>query len=481
MLKPELSILCVDDDEDDYIIIKDLLKEIPENPYTLEWISSYDSAIKAIQNKQYHLYLVDYRLGINTGLDLLKEAIALGCQEPIIILTGQGDQKIDLEAMKLGAADYLVKNKIDYFILERAIRYALEHYQVFQAIKESELKYRNIFEKSRDVIYITDTEGRILDMNPSATRLFGYSREELLKLNTRQLYADEKDRNIFEELITKKGEVTEFEVALKNKQGEKIYCLLTTSLQLDKNGESKTYQGIIHDITRRKKLEQEQRRSEKHEVTERIAHTIAHEVRNPLTNVKLAIEQLKHEINGTNESTEIYFDIINRNTERINQLITELLNSAKPTQLKISKCSINELLDQSLNLAKDRILLKEIKIVKEYAAPNAAYLLLDSEKVKLAFLNIIINAIEAMKPKQGILNLKTNIKNNKCIVLITDNGSGIPSEHLGKLFEPFFSGKPKGVGLGLTTTQNIILNHKGFIDVESEPNKGTTFTIGFDI
>jgi len=217
---------------------------------------------------------------------------------------------------------------------------------------------------------------------------------------------------------------------------------------------------------------------EKFAATGRIARTIAHEVRNPLTNINLAMEQLKSEITD-GEDSGILFDMVNRNSNRINQLITDLLNSTKFAELTYGKTSINTLLDEALELAKDRIALYNIGIVKKYSA-DICDVAVDKEKLKIAFLNIIVNAIEAMEPGKGFLTVTTKGENNKCVVEIADNGSGMDKESMGRLFEPYFTSKPKGNGLGLTNTQNIILNHKGTIQAESEKGKGTTFIITLD-
>jgi signal transduction histidine kinase len=230
-------------------------------------------------------------------------------------------------------------------------------------------------------------------------------------------------------------------------------------------------------VTKRRKAEQQLINSEKLSITGRIAHIIAHEVRNPLTNVTLSLEQLKHEFQST-EDAAIYFDIIKRNCERINQLITELLNSAKPAHNQFSRYSVNKLVDESLDLGKDRIKLKGIKIDKQYEEVGDIYA--DAGSVKTAILNIILNAVEAMEHTKGELKIKTSTDDDRVVLTISDNGQGMSSEILEKLFEPFYSSKPNGMGLGLTSAQNIIYNHKGTIDIESEIGKGTTFIIGFD-
>lgn len=142
MENPTIRILLVDDDEDDYLITHDLLEDIGGERFTLEWVPSYEKAADVIAHNRHDIYLVDYRLGRYSGLELLRWAVAGGCKAPIILLTGQGDHQVDLEAMEAGAADYLVKGKMDAQILERSIRYAVERYRA-QAERnklESELR-----------------------------------------------------------------------------------------------------------------------------------------------------------------------------------------------------------------------------------------------------------------------------------------------------------------------------------------------------
>ncbi|HWH64120.1 MAG TPA: ATP-binding protein [Ginsengibacter sp.] len=222
---------------------------------------------------------------------------------------------------------------------------------------------------------------------------------------------------------------------------------------------------------------EELRNIEKFAVTGRISRTIAHEVRNPLTNINLAAEQLKNEI-PSNEDVDILFKMISRNSNRINQLISDLLDSTKISELQYIKASINDVLDSSLEFASDRIELKQINVVKDYDK-DICPVLVDQEKIKIAFLNIIVNAIEAMDDR-GTLRLNTENRNNRCVIKITDTGRGMAKEDVARLFEPYFTTKEKGTGLGLTNTQNIILAHNAKITVESQLGKGTTFTISFN-
>jgi PAS domain S-box-containing protein len=475
MKNSTIRILLVDDDEDDFILTRDMLGQVKHQQYQVDWVPDYKQAIEAMRTGKHDIYFVDYLLGGKNGIDLLTEAKSMSIVKPVVMLTGKGDRSVDLEVMKLGAADYLAKDKIDSYILERTIRYALDRAQSIEVLKESEEKYRSIFEKSRDVIYITNKKGDIIDINESATVMFGYSREELLRMNAKSLYANEQDRLRFMESISSASAISNFEVTLLTKHGSKKDCLINASIQRGHDGEI-YYQGLIHDITQRKKSERDLLSIEKLAMIGRVSRTIAHEIRNPLTNVNLSVEQLKAELESTDDTIGMYFDIITRNCDRINQLITELLNSAKPAALTLTSYRVDNVLDEALELAKDRIKLKDISVKTDYSG-KVGEIPMDPAKMRIALLNIIINAVEAMKPGEGKLEITSGLEDDRCVITIHDNGAGISEENIGRLFEPFYSGKPKGMGLGLTTTQNIIYNHKGSIEVESKEGEGTTFHV----
>ena len=307
-------------------------------------------------------------------------------------------------------------------------------------------------------------------------RIFGYSRDELLAINVSDLYYQSSDRQLFLDAINKTGAVSNYEVILKNKAGFKKYCLISGSIQRTIDNEI-NYLGVIHDITRRKKAERELAKIEKLDAAARLIRSLAHEIRNPLTNIILSSEQLKDEI-GIKEY-DFYFEIINRNSKRINQLLTDLFNSSNPAGVSKSSCDINEVVENAIALAKDRIQLKEIEIERDLT--NIKYqVFIDRDQIEIALLNIIINGIEAMPEKGGLLKIKTNVIENVFEIIIEDNGKGVPKENLERLFEPYFTSKQNGLGLGLASSQTIIQLHHGSIDVESELGKGTKFIIHLD-
>jgi signal transduction histidine kinase/HPt (histidine-containing phosphotransfer) domain-containing protein len=132
---PQTVVLLVDDDSDDHLLTRELLMEVDGQPFTFEWVATYETALAALRQHAYDVCLVDYQLGAYTGLDLIREARAQGCTVPMILLTGQGDHVVDLQAMQAGAADYLVKGQITAPMLERSIRYAVDRGRVVESLR----------------------------------------------------------------------------------------------------------------------------------------------------------------------------------------------------------------------------------------------------------------------------------------------------------------------------------------------------------
>ncbi len=207
------------------------------------------------------------------------------------------------------------------------------------------------------------------------------------------------------------------------------------------------------------------------------ASALAHEVRNPLTNINLAVEMLKSTLKGDDQ--QIYLDIIMRGSDRINALVTDLLVSCQDDDQQPETHSFHLLLDEVLAMNKDRITLKNIAVRKDFTVADCK-IFMDKEKMKIALTNIIINAIDAMRPENGKLRLITRTVNGKCVLEIADNGSGISPKNLKKIFTPYFTNKPSGMGLGLSTTRTILLCNQVSMDVQSIEGKGTRFILSFN-
>lgn len=471
-----LAILLVDDDEDDYLLTTDYLRDIRGQQFEVTWAATYEEGLAYLSKQHFDICFFDYLLGARTGLDLLRIAQGLRVRTPIILLTGQGDTKLDAEALRLGVSDYLVKGELNSEKLERSIRYAIERTVALRALRDSEEKYRGVFEVSMDIICILDAEGRLTDINEAGTLLLGFEKRDFLQKNISDLFVREVDKALFFNKIKDRSNVRELELELLTAQGKIRYCIAAcTCLPLPGRPEEVFFQAIFHDITRRKKAEKDLLIAEKLAATGRFVQMLGHEIRNPLTNIDLSANQLRAE--GIAPELADYLDIIERNSKRIGALLTDLLQLSNFGELESQPCHPHELLDAALDMATDRIALKKISVYRHYNTPSVR-IQADTEKLKIALLNIIINAVEIVEAHTGELHLSTELEGDDIVALsIRDNGPGIEPEHLQHIFEPYFSQKNNGLGLGLASTLNIVQVHGGRVEVAIAPNGGAIFRV----
>ncbi len=470
-----LNILIVDDDEDDFFITSEYLKNIPAANFNINWCYKYEEAVERVMNNEFDIYFVDYLLGAKTGLDLIKIAVDHKIDQPFILLTGKGNPQVDRQAMQAGAVDYLIKNELDSEKLERCIRYSVERSRSLKAIKANEKKYRNMFERSADAVFLADIDLYFRDINDATTRLFEYEKEELLAMSLYDLVQHADQIEALKSELQEKEDVDNKEIILKTKQGVAKYCILSLSQENDNDGPY--YQGIIHDITALKKAEKATLRTEKQGVAGRLVQILAHEVRNPLNNINLSLEQISPETSA--DESKVFLDIIHRNSKRIESLIKELLNSSRPAQLVQQPTELQDVINESIATAQDRLTLKKIRLIANITSTPLT-IQADPEKLKIALLNIIINAVEAMEADMGVLEITLERTEDNALLTIKDNGCGISDENLSKLFEPYFTAKRNGMGLGLATTLNILQSHNVDVEVQSRLGEGTSFILTFN-
>jgi PAS domain S-box-containing protein len=472
----KIRIAIIDDDEDDYYLISDFINNIEGRQFVLDWYKDYESALTIIRNRSYHLYFVDYFLGSKTGLDLLKEANTAKYNLPIVLLTGFGSRAIDVKAMEFGATDYLVKSELSSEKLERCIRYSLERTLFLEELKAREIKYRALFESSKDAVFIADTDLVLTEVNHSAITLLESGTGVLVGRSLYDFIKDDVQKARIKDLVRNAGNVDDLEIKIIGNNKESKNCLL--SLYVQKNtDQAPVVHGIIHDITNIKKAEMSNLQAEKLAANERLIRMLAHEIRNPLNNIILSVEQLISEPNKESEAD--FLGIIQRNSVRINQIIKELLNLANPGELVFEKHSLQDILEESIKNASDRINLHKIELEKQFPE-DPLFVSVDKNQLVIAFNNILINAIEAMEANKGKLSVSLSSSPGICHVSIRDNGRGIPAEFLSKLFDPFFTLKKGGMGLGLTASYSIIQSHKANMQVESAVDQGTNFLISFN-
>src|ERR1041385_7178940 len=256
-----LKVLLIEDDEDDYILTSDLLRDVKGTNYEITWISKYGESLIAILGGDHDVCLIDYRLGEGNGIQLVRDAIANDCRIPMILLTGQAERSIDIEATEAGAADYLVKGNIDPPLLERSIRYAIARGKMLETLHESERRFRSVIESAHDAIILLDQHGKIGSWNDSARSIFGYSQEEISGQPISKLfpssYRDElaeggdTDPLIASRFLHSNSKVIELNGLRKDGSN----FPLEISFSSWKTADGTFYSGIIRDISERKLME----------------------------------------------------------------------------------------------------------------------------------------------------------------------------------------------------------------------------------
>ena len=485
--KDHLSVLIVEDDEDDFFIARNLLSKARSISFDLDWAQSYEEGLEAITNREYDVCLVDYRLGAYNGLDLLREAQERDLTTPIILLTGQGDLEVDLAAMQIGAADYLVKGQIDAQLLERSIRYARERKRADERIREQAA----LLDKARDSICTVDIEGKIVYWNKSAERLTGWTAEEVMGRNIdAQLYGEGNERvaQAWQSVMQQGDWVGELHQ--RTKDGQEVIAESRWTLIRDSVGHPRSVLIISTDITERKKLEAQFLRSQRMESIGRLVGGIAHDLGNLLVPILLGVKVLQQRF-ADDEKTLRTLSMIQKSAQRGSDMVKQVLAFARGVEGERIPLDLVQVIREVERIARETFPIN-IEIITE-VADDLWGVKGDSTQLQQVLMNLCVNARDAM-PEGGKLFIRAenfvidehlaemNIeaKEGPFVKLaITDTGAGIPPETLDKIFEPFFTTKPvgKGTGLGLSTVYSIIKSHGGFVNVYSELGEGTTFFI----
>ena len=287
MTKNTVRLLLIEDDEDDYILVSELLREVKETHYEINWISRYADGLAALLSDSYDVCLVDYRLGEGTGIELLRDAVLAKSHLPVILLTGQGGKEIDIEATEAGASDYLVKSQIDALLLERTIRYTIARGKMLETLRESEIRFRSVIESAHDAIILTDRHGEIISWNNAARVIFGYTEDEILGRSLSMLFpagyshnfsAESGDPMLTSGLLHRDSKASELYGV--RKEGEAFP--LEISFSSWETSEGIFYSGIIRDITERKSLE------------DQLTHQALHDPLTGLANRVLFRDRVEH-------------------------------------------------------------------------------------------------------------------------------------------------------------------------------------------
>lgn len=359
-----------------------------------------------------------------------------------------------------------------------------EKIQMQREISSQGQYWSSVVDHSVDAIIGIDLNDTIVSWNKGAENIFGYSKDEIVGKNFDILLPPEAKKSgelqkINAEL-NKTGFVRNYEAERISKSGKRISTLLTRSLIRNRDHEIIGSSAMLRDITEYKKLKMQMSHSEKLSVVGQLAAGIAHEVGNPLTSISSLIQVLVR--STKDEDLKKNLSLIKKQTDRISRLIHELVTFSQPSDFNICPANINDLVTEAVTIIKyDKHARNSTLVVKlDNDLPITE---VPKDQLQQVFINILLNALEALPDQDGKVSVNTGTKNGSIQVIVKDNGRGIPESIIGRIFDPFFTtkGVGKGTGLGLWVSYGIIENLRGKILVESKEKSGSTFTVEIPI
>ncbi len=365
-----------------------------------------------------------------------------------------------------------------------------------QESEELEKRYRDLFEESKDAVFISNRDGRFLDINQAGVDLFGYeSQLEMLNLNiARELYTNADDREKWLRLMDAQGYVKDFEVSLRSKNGDTKTVLETSTAVRDQSGKIFAFRGIIRDITDQKKMEQHLLQAQKLDSMGYLAGGIAHDFNNILTIIQSSFAVIKSKVG--NSPLGRYIEIGESGIERGTDIAQRLLKFARIEEVELRPLSFRDILDELIKVI-EHTFEKNITL-KTDVPEDLPWIYGDRGQLYQVLLNLCINARDAImeaqdSQREGIISISAELfPAEKCRMLagdieeldylkitVSDTGKGIEDMHRSRIFDPFFTTKPlgKGTGLGLSVVYGIVRGHGGYVDYSSLENNGTSFFV----
>lgn len=360
---------------------------------------------------------------------------------------------------------------------------------------EKENKYRSIFENIQDVYYETTVDGIITEISPSIQQASLYEREELIGKHISKIFIDNDQRERFLSIIIDEGKISDYEIALKDKDDSLHYISTISLLIKDEQGNPVKIVGSLRDITERKQLEDKLLQVEKMDSISTLAGGISHDFSNLLTAINGYAElgSLEHD---ETHSCNRYFREIIATGQRASNLTRQLLTFSRKQVIEPKTVNINTVITD-LNKMLARLIEEDIKIETKLK-PNILKIKADTNQIEQILINLVVNARDAIKQKLVVSERKIIIETDEIfidssnrldhpesntgshvVLSVRDTGAGIDEKVIKRIFEPFYTTKEKGkgTGLGLSTIYGIVKQNNGNIEIITELNKGTIFKI----
>jgi signal transduction histidine kinase len=533
MDKDNFRVLLIEDDEDDYLLIKSLLSEARAATYQLDWARDFEQGLSSLCGAGYDACLLDYFLGARNGLELLRETIDRGgCAVPIILLTGQGNENLDMEALRAGAADYLVKDLIGSELLERSIRYSIAHKRTEtnlrkrtaelalanEALRLDDMRLQALWElrqmhdaSEKEIVdFVLD---RLVKITGSQFGMFGFTdeTESVLTFHTwskgvsrecvfQQTQWPVEEAGIWVEAVTGRQPViiNHYKDTVSSLNGcplshapvsrlmsvplfnrGRIAGVATAANKAVDYDESDVRQvsllldGMWRHIER-ERAEKALRNSESLAAMGRALSSVAHEIKTPLLAIGGFAKMVRRNLPQGSKDRE-KLDIVLQETGRLEKMVKDMLDFSRPLELRKSPENACGMVEETLSIVNSAAEAKEVSLEANLRQCDKT-VPMDGWRIKQVLINLIMNAIQA-SPKGEIVMV--NLHREKCEVIfdVVDCGSGISPDQRSEIFSPFFTTKKEGTGLGLSIVKKIVDAHKGRIEVLDNPGAGVTFRV----
>ena len=321
-------------------------------------------------------------------------------------------------------------------------------------------------------IIVTGQEGNITFINSIAHEMLGLKQQEIHGQKTEDILPEELHQLAQENSGGRK--TVDKELSLTDANRKELSIAATVTEILSEDGDFVGTMYILHDLTQIKSLQEAVQKQEKMAAIGNLAAGVAHEVRNPLSSIKGYATYFGSLFEEGSDKKKAA-DVMTAEVERLNRVISELLEIARPSDIKPKKTDISFLLKSSLRLIQQEAEAEGVEI-KTTVAAKIPPLYLDPDRITQALINLYINALQAM-PEGGILTISASEEGSGVVITVADTGFGITDDKTSKIFDPYYTTKNTGTGLGLAVVQKVVEAHGGSVAVKSAENKGTEFII----
>ncbi len=494
MVEDKIKISLVEDNEEHVFFIKKALSEF-KSIFDIESFSSGHDLFNHLDKDEdtlgYDAMIVDYTLPKMNGIQVLKKLHSRGYNIPTIFVTNREDERLAHDALSLGADDYLLKKEGYLSILPLVLLKAVEKYRYQKQrtkFLESIKKLKEYFEKVINTIPFTviglNYKREVSYANSECKKLFFMDPCEIIGNNIIDLFEPsflQETRLVdhIDKLLDNNQPITLRKVDFLNSRREKKILEIQLFRISTETGQEILL--FINDITRNIELEQKLFQAEKLSSFGNLLTGLTHELNNRVSPI-LAYSQLL--ISTTNNDKDLErLRNIEQSAESIKSLVESLLYfSPDKGQQNLENISLKELSDNVLSLLRYKFNTKNISISSHFKE-NTPDINGDKKQLSRVLLNILNNSYEAMEQNGGNLSISSGFDNRTCQIIIEDTGTGISTDNLPKILDPFFTTKTdkNNVGLGLSIAYNLLQNHQGSIDISSEERSGTTVTITLPI